>query len=58
LSQQRADAVRDGLIKLGVAADRLEAKGYGQDKPLVPNTSAANKAKNRRVQLMINQQKK
>jgi outer membrane protein OmpA-like peptidoglycan-associated protein len=53
LSQQRADAVRDALIKLGIEGDRLEAKGYGQDKPLVPNTNAANKARNRRVQLMI-----
>jgi outer membrane protein OmpA-like peptidoglycan-associated protein len=53
LSQQRADAVRDALIKLGIDAGRLDAKGYGQEKPLVPNVSAANRARNRRVQLMI-----
>ncbi|MCB9576923.1 MAG: OmpA family protein [Polyangiaceae bacterium] len=53
LSQQRAAAVRDALVKLGVDSGRLEAKGYGQDKPLVPNVSAANRARNRRVQLMI-----
>lgn len=55
LSQQRADAVRDALIKLGVEGSRLDAKGYGQDKPLVPNVSPANRARNRRVQLMITQ---
>jgi outer membrane protein OmpA-like peptidoglycan-associated protein len=53
LSQERADAVRTALISLGVEASRLSARGYGQDKPLVPNTSDANRARNRRVQLMI-----
>lgn len=57
LSQQRADAVRDALVKLGIEGSRLDAKGYGQDKPLVPNVSPANRAKNRRVQLMITQKK-
>lgn len=53
LSLQRAEAVRKWLSDHGVTADRLVAKGYGQSKPLVPNVTAANKAKNRRVQLMI-----
>ena len=57
LSQQRADAVRDALVKLGVDGSRMDAKGYGQDKPLVPNVSPANRARNRRVQLMITQKK-
>ncbi|MBN2192862.1 MAG: carboxypeptidase regulatory-like domain-containing protein [Polyangiaceae bacterium] len=56
LSQERADAVRDALVKLGVAESRLEARGYGQDSPLVPNVSDANRARNRRVQLIIKQQ--
>jgi OOP family OmpA-OmpF porin len=56
LSQQRADAVRDRLIKAGVAAERLEAKGYGPDQPIRPNNNAANRAINRRVQFIIRQQ--
>ena len=52
LSGERANAVRDALIELGVSSARLTAKGYGQDRPLVANTSDANRAKNRRVQLI------
>jgi outer membrane protein OmpA-like peptidoglycan-associated protein len=52
LSQQRADAVRKYLIDKGIAAGRLTAVGYGQDKPLVPNDSEKNRALNRRVQFV------
>jgi outer membrane protein OmpA-like peptidoglycan-associated protein len=55
LSQGRAQAVVDTLVRLGVAPERLAAKGYGADKPLVPNSTDANRAKNRRVQVMIQQ---
>jgi outer membrane protein OmpA-like peptidoglycan-associated protein len=53
LSQERADAVRQWLIRHGVDASRLTAKGYGQEKPLSPNVTAANRARNRRVQFII-----
>ncbi len=53
LSQRRAEAVRRWLIEHGVEPGRLEAKGYGPDKPLVPNITAANRARNRRVQFII-----
>ncbi len=56
LSDQRANAVRDWLTAHGVGTDRLIARGYGQDKPLVPNVTAAMKAKNRRVQFIIMEQ--
>jgi len=55
LSQGRAQAVVDALVRLGVSSDRLVAKGYGADKPLVPNSTDANRAKNRRVQVIIQQ---
>jgi outer membrane protein OmpA-like peptidoglycan-associated protein len=53
LSESRAQAVVDTLVKLGVDPLRLQAKGYGDTKPLMPNTTEPNRAKNRRVQLMI-----
>ncbi len=53
LSEERADAVRAWLVQHGVVADRLVSRGYGQEKPLVPNVTAANRAKNRRVQFII-----
>ena len=53
LSEQRAEAVRAWLVQHGVAADRLVARGYGQEKPLVPNVTAGNRARNRRVQFII-----
>lgn len=53
LSQARAEAVRDYLVRAGVADSRLRARGYGQAIPLVPNNTAPNRAKNRRVQFII-----
>ena len=53
LSQARVDTVRSALIQQGIAATRLEAVGYGETKPLVPNTGPENKQKNRRVEINI-----
>jgi outer membrane protein OmpA-like peptidoglycan-associated protein len=53
LSQRRAEAVVQWLINAGVDASRLEAKGYGDTRPLVPNLTPANRARNRRVQFVI-----
>ncbi|HYQ15068.1 MAG TPA: OmpA family protein, partial [Polyangiaceae bacterium] len=53
LSDDRAGAVRGALLRLGIDASRLSSRGYGKEKPLVPNVSPQNRAKNRRVQLMI-----
>ncbi len=53
LSQERAEAVRTALVSLGIDGSRLTAAGYGQEKPLVPNRTDANRARNRRVQLVI-----
>ena len=52
LSQGRAQAVVQALVShYGVDPGRLVAKGYGDTKPVAPNTSPANMAKNRRVEL-------
>ena len=49
----RAEAVRKALIQRGIAATRLTAQGYGQDKPIAPNTTDDGRQKNRRVQFAI-----
>jgi len=56
LSEQRANSVRDWLTSHGVSGDRLTAVGYGQERPLVPNVTAAMRARNRRVQFKITEQ--
>ncbi len=56
LSEQRAEAVRTWLTQHGVDPGRLVARGFGQEKPLVPNVTTANKARNRRVQFIILEQ--
>ncbi len=52
LSQQRADAVRDYLVKKGVATERFETKGFGPDRPVQPNTTSEGRAANRRVDFL------
>jgi outer membrane protein OmpA-like peptidoglycan-associated protein len=56
LSQARADSVRQYMVRKGVNASRLEAKGYGPDKPLVDEVDDAAMQKNRRVEFIIEQQ--
>jgi outer membrane protein OmpA-like peptidoglycan-associated protein len=58
LSEQRAKAVRDAIVSLGVQADRLTAVGYGQEKTIASNATAQGREKNRRVQLIILEQDK
>ncbi len=57
LSQQRADSVKAYLAKKGIGEGRLVAKGYGMSRPLMPNTSEANRALNRRVQFIRTESK-
>jgi OmpA-OmpF porin, OOP family len=51
LSEARARAVQDWLIKHGVPAGRLTARGYGKAKPVADNDSDEGRAKNRRVEI-------
>ncbi len=53
LSQNRADGVKAYMVSKGIKASRLTAKGFGQEDPKVPNTSAANKAQNRRTDFKV-----
>ncbi len=54
LSERRATAVRDYLVNEGgVDADRLMIRGYGEERPKVPNTSTENRQQNRRVELIV-----
>ena len=53
LSKDRANAVRDYLIKAGVGADMLEAEGYGPDKPIESNKTNRGRDANRRVEFIV-----
>ncbi|MBR1514811.1 MAG: PD40 domain-containing protein [Bacteroidales bacterium] len=53
LSSERAEIVKKALIDKGIAADRLESKGYGATKPLMPNDSDEHRALNRRTEMIV-----
>lgn len=56
LSAKRADAVKNYLIKKGISADRIASQGFGDAKPVAPNTTPAGRTKNRRVELKLDYQ--
>lgn len=53
LSDRRAKTCRDYLIAAGIAAERLESKGYGKTKPIASNKTAKGRQKNRRVEFEL-----
>ena len=53
LSDNRAASVRDYLVSKGVAASRMKSTGYGEEKPVADNTTAAGRAKNRRTEMTV-----
>jgi outer membrane protein OmpA-like peptidoglycan-associated protein len=55
LSQQRAESVVAYLVAQGIDAGRLVAKGFGDTKPIAPNDTKANMAKNRRCEFHLEQ---
>ncbi len=57
LSERRARVVVSYLITKGIDAGRLIAVGYGETRPLAPNDSAQNRAKNRRIEIEVKAQR-
>jgi peptidoglycan-binding protein ArfA len=53
LSDDRARAVVEYLVGQGIDAKRLTSKGYGETRPVAPNDSATNKARNRRIDFVL-----
>ncbi|RPH68694.1 MAG: OmpA family protein [Myxococcaceae bacterium] len=57
LSQARAETVRKYLIDGGIPADQIRAVGAGQDRPVADNKTSAGRAKNRRVEVILEKPK-
>ena len=53
LSQDRADSVVQQLESVGIGADRLVAKGYGEEHPVGDNSTADGRAANRRISMLV-----
>ena len=53
LSQRRADAVRNALVAAGVSASRITSVGSGEDQPVASNDSEEGRARNRRVDVIL-----
>lgn len=51
LSQQRADAIVAALVSRGISESRLLPIGWGEQRPIAPNTTAEGRATNRRIEL-------
>ncbi len=52
LSEARAKAVLDAMVKAGISASRLKSKGHGETKPMADNDTPEGKAQNRRVEFV------
>ncbi|VAW52417.1 internalin, putative [hydrothermal vent metagenome] len=57
LSEKRATSVREYLISQGVTAAQLESKGYGESSPVLSNDTEDGRARNRRVELKVIEEK-
>ena len=53
LSERRAQQVRASLAAAGVERGRITAQGLGETRPVADNTTAAGRAKNRRVEILV-----
>lgn len=53
LSERRAESVKQYFVGKGIAAKRIQSKGWGPDKPIAPNDDEAGREKNRRVEFVV-----
>ncbi len=53
LSLRRAQSVMNYLIQRGIAASRMEARGYGEYQPVAPNTTREGRRQNRRIEFRV-----
>lgn len=53
LSERRARAVMDYLVSAGIPASRLEARGFGESRPIAPNDTAEHMQMNRRTEITV-----
>ena len=53
LGKRRANAVREYLVRHGIAANRLTMVSYGESQPIAGNATPEEKARNRRIELTL-----
>lgn len=53
LSDERAGAVRTALLGMGIGAERITSRGYGDAYPVAGNDTAAGRQMNRRVEIVV-----
>jgi OmpA-OmpF porin, OOP family len=53
LSQARSESVRDYLVRNGIAPERVQAIGYGEERPVADNSTDEGRALNRRVEFNV-----
>lgn len=53
LSQHRAEAVKDALVRRGITPDRIETRGYGERYPIATNNTPTGRQLNRRVEIIV-----
>ncbi len=53
ISEERAQAVMDSLVSMGIAQDRIQVVGMGEEFPIASNESQAGRSQNRRVDVIL-----